>query len=259
MDWFDPADDAVIRPEANRARSWRRKYGTEKIEVSPRTIFANNGHGRLFDAVCGVLDRYAEPVHDHRTGGYCYYRAPSSGNITVYRASEPAPYAAADLEHLISAGAREILFLNGTGSLRPDVPVGTVLLPGELIREEGTSFHYAPPDTVLSTSERLNRRIRGVAGTLGVGLVEGSHWTTDAIYRETFSKVKRYRGQGIVSVEMELSALATVAHYRRCELAALLVVTDVLTERHTWDGMASEVFRRGVEQAARIAAGLFLE
>lgn len=102
-----------------------------------------------------------------------------------------------------------MLFLNGTGSLRTDVPVGSVVLPKELVREEGISFHYAPPGVTLRTDAGLNGRLRDAAGSLGVALVAGGrHWTTDAIYRETFSKVERYRERGVISVEMELSAPA---------------------------------------------------
>jgi uridine phosphorylase len=132
-----------------------------------------------------------------------------------------------------------------------------VVLPGELVREEGTSFHYAPPEEALHTSEALNERLRTVADDLGVRLVEGRHWTTDAIYRETWSKVERFRDRGVVSVDMELSALAGVAHYRQCELSSLLVVTDILSRSHTWGGIASAQFRQGVERAAQIAARVF--
>jgi purine-nucleoside phosphorylase len=79
----------------------------------------------------------------------------------------------------------------------------------------------------------------------------------DAIYRTTFGKVERYRERGVHSVDMELSALAGVAHYRRCALSALLVVTDMASRSHTWDGTASTRFQAGVRQAAQIAAKLF--
>jgi nucleoside phosphorylase len=257
MDWFDPSDDVVLRPGVDRARFWRHKYGSETIEVAPQVLYANNGHGKLLDATCAALDRTATPVCDHRQRGYCHYRTPA-GPLTVYRAPEPAPYAAADLEFLISAGARQIVFLNGAGSLRADLPVGSLLLPGRLLREEGTSFHYCPADVELSTSERLNRRILAAADALGVELVCGRHWTTDALYRETWPKVERYRGQGIHSVDMELAALAGVARYRGCDLSALLVVTDLLSRSHTWEGTRSARFERGVRQAAALAASVFL-
>jgi uridine phosphorylase len=256
MDWFDPSNEVAIQPGDERARFWCRKYGSDHIEIAPQVLYVNNGHGRLFDAVCQALDRCTVVVNDHRQQGYCHYRAPS-GYLTAYRAPEPAPYAAADLEFLISAGAQQIVFVNGAGSLRVDLPVGSIILPERLHREEGTSFHYVPPGVELWTNEDLNRRILVTAGELGVELVCGGHWTTDAIYRETFTKIEQYREQGINSVEMELSALAGVAYYRKRQLSAILVVTDILSRPHTWEGTTSAEFQKGIRQAAEVAARVF--
>jgi len=52
--------------------------------------------------------------------------------------------------------------------------------------------------------------------------------------------------------------LAGVAHYRQCELSAILVVTDVLSRSHTWAGIDAQQFQAGVKQAAEIAARMFL-
>jgi hypothetical protein len=140
MNWFDPDDEVVIQPQVDRCRFWKRKYGVECITVARQVLYANNGHGRLFDALCQVLDMHAAPEHDYRTEGYCHYRVSSSKYVTVYRAPEPAPYAAADLEFLLSAGAQQILFVNGAGSLRPDVPVGSILLPGSWSAKKARPF-----------------------------------------------------------------------------------------------------------------------
>jgi purine-nucleoside phosphorylase len=113
------------------------------------------------------------------------------------------------------------------------------------------------PDDVLHTDEQLNERLRSIAEDLGIELVCGKHWTTDAIYRTTVGKVKRCREHGVNSVDMELSALAGVARYRQCALSALLMVTDVASRSHTWAGTASTQFQEGVRQAAQIAARLF--
>jgi purine-nucleoside phosphorylase len=126
-----------------------------------------------------------------------------------------------------------------------------------LHREEGTSFHYVPPGVELRTDEDLNRRILITADELGIELMCGRHWTTDAIYRETYAKTERYCRQGINSVEMELSALVGVAYYRKRKLSAILVVTDVLSRPHTWEGTTSVQFEEGIRQAAEIAARVF--
>ena len=257
MNWFDPGDDVVITPDAERNRFWKRKFGDPDLEVSRQALFVNNGHGGLFDLVCQELDHIAEPICDHRENGYCHYRKPSSNKLTVYRAPEPAPYAAADLEVLINAGARQIVFVNGSGSLRSDVGVGSLVLPINLIREEGTSFHYVEPGVELSTNDMLNKHIEDAAVKCGCELVHGDHWTTDAILRETFNKVDRLRIRGVVTVDMELSALAGVAHYRNCELSALLVVTDVLEKDHTWERTSSSEFLEGARRAAKLGVSIF--
>ena len=257
MNWFDPSDDVVLKPELERTRFWKKKCGMDCIEVASHVIYANNGHGRLFDAVCQAFDATASIRHDFRDRGYCQYQVSENGFVTIYQAPEPAPYATANLEFLISGGARQILFLNGAGSLHSHIPPGSILLPQQLLREEGTSYHYAPPNIILSTNAKLNEQIARNARNSQINFVRGDHWTTDAIYRETFGKIEKYRGQGVISVDMELAALAGVAYFRKCALSAILVVTDVASRSHTWDGVNTAQFHQGVLRVARLAAGVF--
>ena len=151
------------------------------------------------------------------------------------------------------------MFLNGAGTLSTDIEVGDLILPKALIREEGTSFHYLPADVALSTSELLNSYLVLSAQNAKRPVHQGTHWTTDAIFRETFGKIQKFRRQGVLSVEMELSALAAVARYRRCELSSLLVVTDILSEAHTWAGINEGKFQEGVQSAAEIAVSAMLD
>ena len=118
---------------------------------------------------------------------------------------------------------------------------------------EGTSFHYAPAGVVLHTDERLNGRLLRAPRDLGVELVCGKHSTTDAICRSMFEKVRRYREQGVNSTDMERSALAGVAHYQRCALSALLLVADVVSRSHSWEGVTSAQFQEGVRRVVRVA------
>lgn len=257
MDWFEASDDVLVHPRTDRGRWWQRAYGTETLKVSSQILFVTNQQGKLYEAVCERLDKHATAAQDHRERGYVRYEA-GSQVLTVHRAPTPGPWAAQALEWLISSGARQILFINTAGSLRADVPVGSVILPGELVREEGTSYHYAAPNVVLKTSDRMNAQLSKAAEQLRVRLRSGSHWTTDAMYRETTGKVERLRRNGVNTVDMELSALAGVAHFRRCDLASLLIVTDVLTEPHNWDGVNSREFAQGVQVAAALATLVLL-
>jgi uridine phosphorylase len=256
MDWFDPHTDTFLTPDANRKRIWQKRFGQTDIEVSSLVVYANNGHGRLFDASCLALDHQSGAVclTDLRLQGYALFQRPDGAKITLFRAPEPAPYAAAELELLISRGGKQFIFLNGCGSLNPTLRVGKLVLPGGLVREEGTSYHYAPPGVRLCCDANLSHHFQQAAQAAGIGLAKGDHWTTDAIYRETFAKVERMRTEGVISVDMELSALAGVTFFRRCTLCALLVVTDVLELPHHWGGVLTTEFQEGVLQAAHLVA-----
>ena len=55
---------------------------------------------------------------------------------------------------MISLGASKIIGCGGAGIVRPGFDVGHVIVPTGAIRDEGTSYHYAPPDAEVA-------RIRG--------------------------------------------------------------------------------------------------
>jgi len=83
--------------------------------------------------------------------------------------------------------------------------IGSGLVPGDLVvcsgalRDEGTSHHYAPPERFALPDEGLTGRLRAQLPTA----VSGLSWTTDAPYRETAEEIMAYRGEGILTVDME--------------------------------------------------------
>ena len=92
MDWFDPSDDAVIHPQMDRARWWKRLYDTDHIEVGHQVPYATNCHGKFFDALSELLDPKAVALCDYWTQGYIHYQTSCSESITLYRAPIPAPW-----------------------------------------------------------------------------------------------------------------------------------------------------------------------
>jgi len=157
-------------------------------------------------------------------GGY------GGSEICVYQLYPGSPAAAMALELLIAAGVGKFLVFGGCGAVHPTVEVYDVVVPTWGVREEGTSYHYLPPDVTPKPSERaveaLKRELKPVVEKLGVKLHFGGVWTTDAFFRETLDKVRKYSGMGARCVDMESTALMSVAMYRGVELGIALVVTD---------------------------------
>ncbi|MCE4627128.1 MAG: hypothetical protein F7B78_05730 [Desulfurococcales archaeon] len=59
-------------------------------------------------------------------------------------------------------------------------------------------------------------------------LLRGGIWSTDAIFRETIDKVEKYSSMGVYVVDMEMTALFAVAHYRKVKLTGVIAVSDEL-------------------------------
>ena len=144
------------------------------------------------------------------------------------------PVAAWGLETLISLGVREVVVLGSSGTLTREIGRGELILPSAAIREEGTSYHYLPPDEAAHASPRLRGRLAGVMDRLGIAYHQGDAWTTDAFFRETWHKVERFRNGDIVCVDMEAASLFAVAQYRGIDLACLFYGGDSLAEG-SWD------------------------
>jgi uridine phosphorylase len=143
-----------------------------------------------------------------------------------------APWTVLTLEQLIVRGARAVIATGAAGSLHPEAPVGSLVIPTAAIREEGTSYHYAVPEAEARPSPALTAALVEACRERGIEPLQGMNWTTDAPFRETRDKVARLMRRGVVSVDMEASAMFVLGQRRGVEVASLFVVSDELF--HPW-------------------------
>jgi uridine phosphorylase len=154
-----------------------------------------------------------------------------------------SPNAVMLLEELIAFGVKKAVFLGYCGSLQKGIDVGDLVIPTDTVREEGTSYHYLRADEKSLPDQDLQRQLFEWMETIPVHVHMGKIWTTDAPYRETFKKVNHFREEGILGVEMEMSAVFAVGRVRHISVGGILLVSDVLKER-SWDsGFRSPVLK----------------
>ena len=161
-----------------------------------------------------------------------------------------APYAVMVLEKLIILGAQRIVFFGWCGSIRQDIPVGDFLVPDRAVSEEGTSAHYPVSDPYPRPSGAVLKAIEESLTEASISFRRGAAWSTDAPYRETKEKVVFFQKQGVLGVDMELSALFTVASFRGVDIGALLVVSDELGSLRWKPGYSSSKLKRSRKVAA---------
>ncbi len=167
-----------------------------------------------------------------------------------------APAVVLMLEPLIAAGVRRVIFLGMAGSLRPEAPIGTLVLPEWAVREEGTSYHYLPAGVIPRASEELLNGLHGELRRLGEEPLRGGVWTTDAPFVETRGKIRRYAEMGVLAVEMECSALMALSEVRGFDFAAGLVITDELFGERWRAEFRGEKVREGERKLMMAALSL---
>ncbi len=236
MDNFKASCDRVLFVAWTRPLEYAKKFLEDAVEEAKLKI----------PAVKGVVGRYGD------------------AKICVYRIYIGAPAAAMAMELLIAAGVRKFILFGGCGAIHPSVKIYDLVVPTWGIREEGTSYHYLPPDVVPEpssyVSKAIEEKLRPVTKELSINLHVGGIWTTDAIFRQTRDKVRKYSSKGVLAVDMESTALMAVAMYRGVELGIVHVVTDELHGRQ-WtmyqdDNKMAKIEKKTVEILIEILARL---
>ena len=182
---------------------------------------------------------------------------PSAAGVSITGPIVGAPYAVMVLETLIAWGARKIIFIGWCGSVSDKIKIGDIIVATSAIIDEGTSGHYTDNETRISfPSASMLTKLNDALRQNQANFHNGAIWSTDAIYRETCEKVKYFQRQGAIGVEMEISALFTVAKFRGVDLGAMAVVSDELSSFKWRPGFKMDEFKHGRKTACTVIKDL---
>ncbi|MGZ4765505.1 MAG: phosphorylase family protein [Ilumatobacteraceae bacterium] len=169
---FDPSPEAVINPSIHR----------------PMLGFPQRAVMCWFGNVVRERTVGIEPLHnvpfEHGDHPICVIEH-RGFDVALVSPGVGAPAAVTSLEVVISLGATQIIGCGGAGIIRPGFDVGHVIVPIGAVRDEGTSYHYAPADVEVRPHPRALTAIDDVLTEAGVPHDRGLTWTTDAFFRET--------------------------------------------------------------------------
>ncbi len=165
-----------------------------------------------------------------------------------------APYAAMMVEALAVWGVEKIIFLGWCGAVSESVKTGDIILADQAFIDEGTSKGYDPHHKgTSSASSALLDKTASIFDHENAPCTTGPVWSTDAVFRETKEKVMHYREKGALAVEMEISAIYTVAAFRKIQAAAMAVVSDELSTLKWKPGFKTPAFKTGRKTACKMA------
>ena len=220
---YDTDPTAVIMPAHERA----------EMRFPGKAVFAFLG---------STVDRYAEEHHakvvscfESATKEYPVYVLDVNGQqICLVQAPVGAPAAVQILDWLIAYGVRKIVSGGSCGVLA-DIEENTFLVPYKALRDEGTSYHYLPPERFIGISEEARAAIEKALTNHHLQYTEVVTWSTDGFFRETKDKVEYRKAEGCTVVEMECAALAACAALRGAVWGELLFTADTLADAEHYD------------------------
>ncbi len=137
-----------------------------------------------------------------------------------------AAFAVLIAEELFASGCRFLISMTSAGQIAALQPPPYFIVIDRALRDEGTSYHYMAPSEFSLADDRLLAVMQGAFDGVGVPVLQGATWTTDAPFRETPEAIAAMQDKGLLAVEMEAAALYAFALARRKPVLCFAHVTN---------------------------------
>jgi uridine phosphorylase len=233
---------SVFAPAA-LLREARRQKGLATSEVPPVCILDPDGDLVRELRRTGAAKPFA--------GWPCYHTELDTFDLGGHRVGivgrvVGASFAVLVAEELFASGCQFLVSLTSAGQIVPAGQPPYFVVIDRSLRDEGTSYHYAPPSEFAEADPTLVKKAAMAVTQSGFHGVVGASWTTDAPFRETAQAIEAARSKGILAVEMEAAALYTFARSTGVRVLCLAHVTNTM-------GLAGDDFEKGEADGTREA------
>jgi uridine phosphorylase len=234
LDHKDSSSPSVFQPSA-LLREARRQKGIPYAEVPAICVLDPDGDISRRLRRTGQAKPFA--------GWPCYHTELNAFELAgrqfgIVGCAVGAPFAVLVAEELFACGCRLLISVTSAGQIIPAGSPPYFVVIDRALRDEGTSYHYAPPDDFAVADPSLIEAAKRALEASGQRIVVGASWTTDAPFRETAEAIEAARANGVLAVEMEAAALYTFARAARVRVLCLAHVTNTM-------GQAGADFEKG--------------
>lgn len=176
--------------------------------------------------------------------------------VSVTSTGMGCPSAAIASEELINIGAKTLIRIGSSAALDPEIKIGDLMISTASMKNEGTSKFYVPdsfpavPDfdfthQLIATANRMTK-------DTDEKVFSGISSTDDAFYGETPEFIDSLRKYKIMNIEMEASAIYTVAHLRDVRAACICGCSGNLTNAEVIYTSKNEKLAEAWEREIRI-------
>jgi len=142
-----------------------------------------------------------------------------------------ASFAVLVAEELFALGCKALVTISSAGLIAGNLQPPLLLLIDKALRDEGTSYHYLPPERYAQASPPLLEVVAQSLSDADLQYVRGKSWTTDAPFRETQKLISARCDEGIISVEMEAAALLAMGIALNKPVICFAHITNAMATR----------------------------
>lgn len=213
-----------MMPEGDPSVFTRIFYGCEAGEVAEVVLLTP------IDETLEALKQRGEAVRE-LNGFFRGFNAHLGGRqASVFNSRIGSPSASDCTYYLRFTPCRSIIYTGLIGALQPHIRIGDLIVPTAAFRGEGASKYFVeeayPAAADFSLLRALSSTLEEVYTGEDIGIHYGAIYITDSFAAETEEFLRRWQSKNLLGIEMETSAIYTIAGLYGMRAAAVHIVSD---------------------------------
>ena len=149
--------------------------------------------------------------------------------VSVQGTGMGMPSTAIYVNELINLGAKRLIRVGTCGSFQENINIGDVVIAMSASTDSAMNQHvFGNKDFAPTTSYDLLEKAVGTARVLNLKVNVGNILSSDSFYNANPDHWKIWAEYGVLAVEMESSAIYTIAAKKKVEALTILTVSDSL-------------------------------
>jgi DeoD family purine-nucleoside phosphorylase len=173
--------------------------------------------------------------------------------ISVQGTGMGCPGATIVFEELCQLGCKKLMRVGTCGGLQPHHALGDLIVALTAVPADQTAMHLVgnEPHCPTASWSMIHGAVH-VAKEIGQSMHVGPIVSSDLFYNPDEGQYERWSSRGVLAVEMEASALFTVAALRGIEAGCLLTVSDIVVEG-VFQRISDDDLKAAVDRMTRVA------
>jgi DeoD family purine-nucleoside phosphorylase len=202
-----------------------------------------------------IAETYLESVEQRNAErGLLGYTGTWNGKpVSVQGTGMGCPGATIVFEELIQLGCKKLIRVGTCGGLQPHHALGDLIVALTAVPADATAMHLVgnEPHCPTASWDLIHEAVH-IAKHADQHLHVGPIVSSDLFYNPNEGQYERWSKRGVLAVEMEASALFTVAALRGVQSACLLTVSDIVVEG-VFTRISDEDLKNAVDRMTRLA------